>query len=137
MAKIIDRKQHYRTIEGTCYTANILYLFMHIFYLVLFIVCNYTALIIVDAVYIAMYLGFFLLIKKKKYYLYALICGNIFFAFVSVTTVMLGFSTGFHFYLIGLCVVSFFTTYFSKEKLLQNDSDKASLSVYTETSFPS
>ena len=27
---------------------------------------------------------------------------------------MAGFSTGFHFYLIGLCVVSFFTSYFSK-----------------------
>ena len=29
---------------------------------------------------------------------------------------MLGFGTGFHFYLIGLCIVSFFTSYFSKTK---------------------
>ena len=44
------------------------------------------------------------------------LCGNEYFAFISVTTIMLGFGTGFHFYLIGLCVVSFFTTYFSRDK---------------------
>ncbi len=111
-----NRSQHYKTIAKTCFTANTIYLILHAFYLVLFIISQLTVLIIVDAVVIGLYLLCYLLLNKRKYYLYALICGNTFFAFISVTTVMLGFSTGFHFYLIGLCVVSFFTSYFSKNK---------------------
>ncbi|MBR5750234.1 MAG: GGDEF domain-containing protein, partial [Bacilli bacterium] len=70
----------------------------------------------VTAGVIAIYLLFFILLKKTKYYLYALVCGNEFFAYITVTTLMLGFGTGFHYYLIGLSVVSFFTSYFSKTK---------------------
>ena len=110
-----DRKQHRKTIKKTCYTANIAYLLVHIFYLILFIISKFEVLIYVDAAVIAIYLLCFLLLQKEKYYIYALVCGNTFFAFVSVTTVMLGFASGFHFYLIGLCVVSFFTSYFSKQ----------------------
>ena len=116
MSIIVDKEQYYRTIKKTCYTANILYLILHVFYLVLFIVSKLNILIYVDAAVIVIYLLFFLLLKKKKYYLYALCCGNEFFAFIAVTTIMLGFNTGFHFYLIGLCVVSFFTTYFSRNR---------------------
>lgn len=116
MADLVDKKRRYNTISKTCYGANIIYLFIHVLYLMFFIISKFTALIIVDAAIILIYLLFFLLLKAKKYYLYALCCGNLFFAFVSVTTIMLGFNTGFHFYLIGLCVVSFFTTYFSKNR---------------------
>ena len=116
MSLTADKVQHYKTIEKTCYTANIIYLFLHIFYLVLFLIGKAFILAYIDAGIIVIYLLFFLLLKKKKYYIYALCCGNLFFGFVSVTTVMLGFATGFHFYLIGLCVVSFFTTYFSKTR---------------------
>jgi len=116
MSVVVDKTQHYKTIRKTCYTANIVYLFLHILYLILFIVAKCYILAYVDAAVIAIYLTFFLVLKKQKYYLYALLCGNEFLVFVSVTTVMLGFATGFHFYLIGLCVVSFFTTYFSKVK---------------------
>ena len=111
-----NQKQHYETINKTCYAANIVYLFLHVFYLVLFLVSRFYALVFIIAGVIVIDLLFFILIKKKKYYLYALLCGNEYFALVSVTTVMLGFSSGFHFYLIALCVVSFFTTYFSKTK---------------------
>ena len=116
MAEIINKVQHYKTIRKTCYGANIIYLFVHILYLILFILAKATALIYVTAAVIGIYFFYFFLIKKKKYYLYALICGNVFFGLISVTTIMAGFSTGFHFYLIGLCIVSFFTSYFSKAK---------------------
>ena len=106
----------FQTIEKTCLTANIVYLLLRVFYLVLFIISQAYILVGITAGTILIYSLFFLLIKKKKYYLYALLCGNEFFAFISVTTVMLGFSTGFHFYLIGLCVVSFFTSYFSNRR---------------------
>lgn len=114
VARTNDRNNYYKIINKTCYTANIVYLIVRVIYLVLFLVSQLYILAIVDAATIVLYLLSFLLLKKKKYYLYALCCGNEFFAFVSVTTIMLGFSTGFHLYLIGLCVVSFFTSYFSK-----------------------
>ena len=116
MSTISDKTRHYKTIDKTCYTANVLYLILHVFYLILFLISKLYVLVFVTAAVIAIYIFFFFLIKKKKYYLYALICGNEFFAYVSVTTVMLGFGSGFHFYLIALCVVSFFTSYFSKSK---------------------
>lgn len=114
MAAIYDK--YYKTINKTCYTANIAYLVLHVIYLILFLIAKLYILVFVDAAVISIYGLFFILLKKKKYYLYALLCGNEYFAFISVTTIMLGFGTGFHFYLIGLCVVSFFTTYFSRDK---------------------
>lgn len=116
MSVASDQKRHYKTIDKTCYSANIVYLILHVFYLILFIISKLYILVYVTAGAIAIYALFFILIKKKKYFLYALLCGNEFFAYISVTTIMLGFGTGFHFYLIGLCIVSFFTSYFSKTK---------------------
>ena len=111
-----DKKHYYKTIDKTCLTANTIYLVLHIFYLVLFIISGLTVLSIVTGAIIAFYVFSYWLIKIKKYYLYALICGNVFFGFITVASLMAGFSTGFHFYLIGLCIVSFFTSYFSKSK---------------------
>ena len=116
MSVSIEKKQHYKTVAKTCYTANITYLFLHVLYLVLFLISKLYIIAYIDIAVIVIYLLFFLVLKKKKYYLYALLCGNEFLIFVSVSTIMLGFSSGFHFYLIGLCVVSFFTSYFSKSK---------------------
>ena len=116
MPAIINKKQHYQTVDKTCYAANIIYLILHIFYLILFLVSKLYIIAGVTGGVILIYLLFFILIKKQKYYIYALCCGNEFFAYIAVTSVMLGFNTGFHFYLIGLCVVSFFTSYFSKTK---------------------
>ena len=107
---------HYRTIAQTCYTANIAYLLVRIFYLIVFAICKFYVLMWVDVGTIVLYLLCFLMIKNKKYYPYALLCGNEFFAFIIVTTLYLGFGSGFHFYLLGLSVVSFFASYFSKNK---------------------
>lgn len=125
----VDKKQHYKTIDKTCYTANIVYLILHVFYLVLFIITKLYIMVGVTAGVVFIYCLYFLLIKKKKYYLYALICGNVFFAYIATATAMIGFNTGFHFYLIGLCVVSFFTTYFSKNKKIFNSIIWAVLSL--------
>ena len=129
MSVEVDKKQHYKTIDKTCYTANIVYLILHVFYLVLFIITKLYIMVGVTAGVVFIYCLYFLLIKKKKYYLYALICGNVFFAYIATATAMIGFNTGFHFYLIGLCVVSFFTTYFSKNKKIFNSIIWAVLSL--------
>ena len=115
MSLATDKKQFYKTIRKTCYTANIAYIILHTLYLILFIVARCDVLIYVTAGAILIDLISFLLVEKRKYYPYALVCGNQYLAFISVTTIMLGFATGFHFYLIGLCIVSFFTGYFSKK----------------------
>ena len=109
-----------KTISKTAYAANIIYLIVHIFYLILFIVAKLNIMIYITLGVIAIYLLFFLVIKKKKFYLYALLCGNEFFAFIIASTLLVGFGSGFHFYLIGLCVVSFFTSYFSKHRSTRN-----------------
>ncbi len=111
-----NKIQHYKTISKTCYTANIAYSILHIVYVLLFLIAKMYVSAIIAGVVVVLYGFFFYVLKKKKYYLYALLCGNEFFVFVIINTIMLGFSTGFHFYLIGLCVVSFFTSYFSKAK---------------------
>ena len=116
MALGIDQKKHYSTIDRTCYAANGIYILLHIFYLIVFIISKLYLLVGITAGVIVIFFLFYFLIKKKKYYLYALLCGNEFFAYIIATTLLVGFSTGFHFYLIGLCVVSFFTSYFSKTK---------------------
>ena len=115
MSLATDKKQHYKTIKKTCYTANTAYIILHVFYLILFIIARCDVLVYVTAGAIIIDLLSYILMHKKKYYLYALVCGNQYLAFISVTTIMLGFATGFHFYLIGLCIVSFFVAYFSKK----------------------
>ena len=116
MSNSTNKAYHYSTINKTCFWANLIYLIVRVLYLILFLVSKLWIVAIFDGVTILIYGACFLLIKNKKYYPYALICGNEYFVFVSVMSSMIGFRTGFFFYLIGLCVVSFFTTYFSKGK---------------------
>ena len=126
---VIDINNHYRTIRRTCYTANIAYLILRVFYLVLFLVSQLYVMVWINVGTIIFYLLCFLLLKKKMYYPYALLCGNEFFAFIISTTLLIGFNTGFHFYLIGLSVVSFFTTYFYKQKNIKGSIFWAGLSL--------
>ena len=118
MSQAIQESRRYKTIHKTCYTANIIYLFLHVYYMVLFLIANLHVMAIVCGIIAGIYLLFFLLIKFKKYYIYALCCGNEFFLFIIFASIMVGFSTGFHFFLIGFCIVSFFTSYFSNKKRL-------------------
>lgn len=129
MSLNIDNVSHNRTVKKTCYIANIAYLILRVFYLVLFLVAQLYIMAWIDAATIVIYALCFLLVKKKKYYLYALICGNEFFAFIIASTLFAGFGAGFHFYLIGLSVVSFFTAYFSKSNNIKGSVFWAGLSI--------
>ena len=119
MSATNNRSSHYKTIRQTCNIANFTYILLRIFYLVLFIVAGVYPLVWYTAASILFYAGCFFLIKAKKYYPYALLCGNEYFAFIIVSTLLVGFASGFHLYLIGLAVVSFFATYFSKNKKIE------------------
>ena len=129
MSFLNNTENHYKTIKQTCYIANTAYLILRVVYLILFLIAGLYPLVWIDAASILIYTFFYFLIKKRKYFPYALLCGNEFFAFIIGTTLLIGFHTGFHFYLIGLCVVSFFTSYFSKTKNLKGSIVWAGLSL--------
>ena len=129
MSATNNRSSHYKTIRKTCYTANFVYIGLRLFYLIFFIVAQVYPLVWYTAATIVFYGLCTLLIHKKKYYLYALLCGNEYFAYIIVTTLLVGFGSGFHLYLIGLSVTSFFATYFSKNKRIGGSIIWAALSI--------
>ena len=104
MSKQVDKNRFYKTVEKTCLSANITYLFLHLLYLTLFFINKYYILVAVTSVVVLFYLlAFPLILKLRKYYLYALICGNVFLVFVSVTTTTVW---------VGLSLIIYLTLYF-------------------------
>ncbi len=114
MKSLEEKNLHDSVVKRTCYWTDGIYLSVHILYLVLFIIANSTFMIVMNIVSILAYVLFYFLIRKGKYYIYALLCGTEIVIFMSISTVLFGFQAGFHLNIIGLCVVSFFTTYFNK-----------------------
>ena len=60
-----------------------------------------------------LYAFMFLLVKYEKYGIYAVISGAEITAIMTFSTAMCGFQAGFHLCLIGLCVLVYFSGYFS------------------------
>lgn len=129
MSATNNRTGHYKTIRQTCYIANIAYLIIRLFYLIFFIIAQVYPLVWLTAGTMVFYALCFFLIKKRQYYPYALLCGNEYFAYIIVTTLLVGFASGFHLYLIGLSVTSFFATYFSKNKRIGGSIVWAAMSI--------
>ena len=111
-----EKKKYYNVIIKTCYIANIAYLLTHVFYLVLFLIIKVYPLVYVNIGSIIIYALCFIVLKKKKYYPYALICGNEILIYMSIASILVGFELGFNLCIIGVCVVSFFSSYFAKGK---------------------
>lgn len=120
MQSLEEKKVYHNVIAKTCYATDIIYLLLHIVYMGFFIKSGATVMIYLNIASIVGYIFFVYLIIKGKYYAYALCCGNEFLVFMSIATILCGFNSGFHLCIIGLCVVSFFTTYFSKNKRIHN-----------------
>lgn len=114
MQSIEEKNLHDTVVKKTCYTTDFLYLSVHVLYLVLFIISNSLGLIILNAIGILLYIFFYFLIRKNKYYIYAISCGFEIVLNMSISTALCGFSSGFQLNIIGVCIVSFFTTYFNK-----------------------
>ncbi len=120
MQSLEEQKTYYKVIKGTCYYTCIIYLFLHVIYLIFSLIAKTYILTWLNVASILLYALSPLLIRKGKYYLYALICGNEFLVFMSVSTILSGFETGYFLCIIGIAVVSFFTTYFSKKRNMKN-----------------
>ena len=75
MSQAHQEARRYKTIRKTCYTANIAYLLLHLYYMTLFLFAKLYVMAWVCAGIAVVYGLFFLLIHFKKYYPYALCCG--------------------------------------------------------------
>ena len=69
MSAFNNKSQHYKTIKKTCYSANAIYLFIHVFYLVLFLVAKLYVMAYISAAAVLCYGLLYLVLAKKKYYL--------------------------------------------------------------------
>lgn len=120
MNEIPHRQSRRKIIKHTCFTANIVYLGLHVLYLILFLIAQLPTMVYIDIAFIAIYLFCFYVLKKAKYYIFALICGNSFYVFIALATIFLGFNSGFHLIILGMTAVSFFTSYFSVVRDVKN-----------------
>lgn len=103
-----------RIIKKTSFYSNMFFLICHLGYLLLFLLVKAYILVYVDIGSICVYLLMFLIIKKKMYTAYVYISGVEITAFMCAGTILTGFNTGFHLCLIGLCILAFYSGYFSE-----------------------
>lgn len=116
MQSIEEKKHKNDVIRRTCVITNLLYLFIHLMYLTLFIITKVKPLIYINIVSIVLYSLAFILIRKERYGDYAIGCGAEICFYVGAATVILGLEGGFFLWLFGLCVIAFFSGYFSRKR---------------------
>ena len=116
MQSMEDKKAYNDVVFKTNIFSNLVYLAAHIAYLIFFIILKCDILILFNACSVTFYLLLFLLIKAKKYTLYAFICCIEIFIYMFTATIVLGFKTGFHLCIIGLCIIAFYNGYFAEKK---------------------
>lgn len=114
MHNLEEHKKYESLVTKICYLTNITFLFAHIVYLIFFLIVKLDILVYVNIGSISIYLLLFILIRCKKELVYAIACGFEIFAYMIIATVLCGFSSGFQLCLAGLCILSFFTAYFSR-----------------------
>ena len=114
MQSIEEKKAYDDVVKKTCITTNIAYLTTHIMYLIFFLITKSYILVYVNIGSIAIYSSFFLVIKLKKYEAYAYGCGLEIIIYMICATMLCGFKPGFHLCIIGLCIIAFYTAYFSQ-----------------------
>ena len=113
MQSLEEKKQQNKVIVKTCYTTEIVYLIIRLLCMVLFLIGKCYPMVFVSLGSVVLYLILLGLLKIKKYYAYALMCGLEFIIYPSVATILVGFSSGFYLNIVAITIVSFFTIYFS------------------------
>ncbi len=110
-----DLREKNSTIKKTCIISNTVYLLAHLAYLILFLVTQSFVLVYINILSIVVYSCFYILIHFKKYKYYAIGCGVEILSYMVIATILCGFDPGFHLCIIGLCIVAFYSSYFSKK----------------------
>lgn len=119
MQSLEEKTAYNKVVVRTCYLTDFIYLSLHIFYMFVFVFSKTYIMLGFNTASIIAYLVYLILLKKEKYYAYAVGCGFEFLIFMSAGTILCGFSAGFQLCIIGLCVVSFYTAYFSKKRVIK------------------
>lgn len=100
--------------KATFYT-DIAFLIAHFAYLIFFLIEGLYLMIIINVVCIIYYIGLYFAVRKKKYNTFFYLTAIEMLSFVVSATLICGFDSFFHIWLVGLCVLSFFAGYFSKK----------------------
>ena len=123
MQSIEEKRAYDSVIKKTCLITNTAYLLTHIAYLIFFLITKSYILVYVNIASIIVYSLFYLLIKFKKYLFFTDGCGVEIITYMACATILCGFEPGFHLCIIGLCIIAFYASYFSKRD--RDDNKKA------------
>jgi len=129
MQSVNEKNEYNRVLRKTCFSTDVIYLSLHLVYMIFFIISKAYIMIGINCVSILVYLLTFLLLRKDKFYAYAIVCGNEYFVFMSFATVLFGFAAGFQLTIIGLSTVAFFAAYFSPSQKTKSAVEWSVLSV--------
>lgn len=105
-----------KLIHRVCFISNFLFMAIHIIYLFLALSASLYVLVFMNLASAVCYLVFFIIIHKKKYEIFALLCGTEISAFMTASSIIAGYTAGFQLCFFGLCTLAFVTKYFLKEK---------------------
>ena len=108
-----SKEAYYKLVRKTCFISDLIFVLSHISYMVFFLVAEVYCLAYVNLGSTILYLVLAIFIKKKMYNVYVVTAGIEIGVFMSLCTVLCGFAPGFHLCLIGLCILVFFSSYFS------------------------
>ncbi len=108
-----DTVAYEKAVWRTCFYSNLIFLICHISYLIFFFGTGIYLLGYINIGSAVLYALMFLLIKYKRYDIYAVLTGAEITAFMSFATALCGFQAGFHLCLIGLCILAYYSGYFS------------------------
>ena len=111
-----DKAAYERTVWKTCFYSNLIFFICHIAYLIFFFSTGIYLLAWIDLGSTVLYALLFIPVKFKKYGIYAVITGAEITTFMAFATAITGFQTGFHLCLIGLCILAYYSGYFSANK---------------------
>ena len=111
-----EREIFEKAIKKASLYSNIIFLVCHIAYLILFFSCNLPIMGWINLGSIVYYLLLFILIKVKKYNLFAMACGSEIALYMGAGTMICGIGAGFHICFIGNNILAFYSGYFAKKR---------------------
>ena len=105
-----------KVLTITSASSNIIFAFVHIFYLVLFLITKSWIMAYINIGSIFFYVILFILIKFKKYRAFSLLCGIEITAYMTVASMIVGYNSGFWLCFIGMCILAFVSGYFFRRQ---------------------
>ena len=103
-------------IKRVVLLTNITLLIIHFLYLIFFLITDVKLMLYINIVSVLFFALMFIPIKFGEYAFYTLVSGAKIVIFITCETMLCGFNGGYYLTLIGLSVVAFVASYFSKKR---------------------